>query len=408
MKVRPRIFLEGNFFVDLEPGSPSARVLEDGDDPIPTTQTSAPVQFGDLLAALQSDTRADLQTFLKEYAKGLAGGGARGFNRSIRYWEDAYRSSALANDASLGIEPTRDVQRLLEGQAGTARGLAEDEEALKGVVTNLNATVGALAREDAALEASIPLLRDTLQVAQPALRSLNDSLPSLRRFAVDALPATRSSLPMLRASLPFITQLRLLARPSELRGLAQQLRVQTPRLVRLNQTTIPLLEQGRALSACTNEVLVPYVNLTVPDPDFPQNSGTVAHQIQRSFPGLSGESRLSDGGTQYFHAMGVPLGDRVRPGSPTDGGRQPPPRRPDQPCELQELPNLHAPGGPVASFPVTSGSPTAANQASFRPREDVNPERTGELLLKAKRLFTQAERRRELRLERRLAEGASR
>ena len=402
MKVRPRIFLEGNFFVDLEPGSPSARVLEDSDDPIPTTQTSAPVQFGDLLAALQSDTRADLQVFLQEYAKGLQGGGARGFNRSIPYWEPAYKNGAIANDASLGLEPTRDVQRLLKGQAGTARGLVEDEEALKGVVTNLSITTGALAREDVALEASIPLLRDTLRVGQPALKSLNDSLPSLRRFAIDALPATRSSLPTLDASVPFITQLRLLVRPSELRGLAQELRVQTPRLVRLNRVTIPLLEQGRALSACTNNVLVPFINSTVPDPSFPANTGRVNQQIQRSFPGLSGESRLSDGGTQYFHAMAVALGDSVRPGSPTDGGRQPPPRRPDQPCELQELPNLHAPGGLTVNFPVTSGSPTAANQSSFRPR-DISPERRGELMLKAKRLFQQAERRKQARLERRLA-----
>ena len=30
-KIRPRIFLEGNFFVDLKPGSPSAPKLDDGD-----------------------------------------------------------------------------------------------------------------------------------------------------------------------------------------------------------------------------------------------------------------------------------------------------------------------------------------------------------------------------------------
>ena len=404
LKIRPRIFLEGNFFVDIEPGSPSAPAIEDGGEPIPTTQTAAPVQFGDLLAALQSDTRADLQVFLKEYAKGLENGGADGFNRSIQYWEPAYKFGAIANDASLGLEPTRDLQRVLKGQAGTARGLAEDEEALKGVVTNLAVTTGALAREDAALEASIPLLRDTLQVAQPALKSLNDSLPSLRRFAVDALPATRSSRPTLEASVPFITQLRLLARPSELRGLAQELRVQTPHLVRLNQTTIPLLKQGRALSACTNKVLVPFINMRLPDLDFPDINGTVNQQIQRSFPGLSGESRLSDGGTQYFHAMAVPIGERVRPGSPTDGGRQPPPRRPDQPCEIQELPNLRAPGGLAINYPVTSGSPTAANQSSFQPR-NIPPERTSELLLKAKRLFDQIERKEAARLQRRSEEA---
>jgi phospholipid/cholesterol/gamma-HCH transport system substrate-binding protein len=85
LKVRPRIFLEGNFFVDLRPGSPSAPVLHDGAT-IPVSQTAGPVQFGDLLSTLQSDTRADLQSFLREFASGLRGAGARGFNQSIPYW----------------------------------------------------------------------------------------------------------------------------------------------------------------------------------------------------------------------------------------------------------------------------------------------------------------------------------
>src|SRR5690349_8400534 len=44
MKVRPRIFLEGNFFVDLKPGTPNAPVLKENGT-IPIAQTSAPVQF---------------------------------------------------------------------------------------------------------------------------------------------------------------------------------------------------------------------------------------------------------------------------------------------------------------------------------------------------------------------------
>jgi hypothetical protein len=31
--------------------------------------------------------------------------------------------------------------------------------------------------------------------------------------------------------------------------------------------------------------------------------------------------------------------------------------RPDIPCEEQELPNLHAPGGPIPAFPVLEHSP---------------------------------------------------
>src|SRR5215217_4659243 len=85
VKVRTRIFLEGNFFVDLQPGSPSAPRMPDGGT-IPIQRTAAPVQFGQLLTALQSDTREDLKVFLREYSKGLSSKGGQGFNDSIRYW----------------------------------------------------------------------------------------------------------------------------------------------------------------------------------------------------------------------------------------------------------------------------------------------------------------------------------
>jgi phospholipid/cholesterol/gamma-HCH transport system substrate-binding protein len=360
LKIRPRIFLEGNFFVDLEPGSPSAKELDDGDT-IPVTQTAAPVQWGDLLTALQSDTRADLQTFLREYSKGLDRGGAEGFNEAIRYWEPAYRNSSLANDATLGQDPNHDLQRVLRGQQKTFAAIAKDERALKDLVTNFNVTAGAFAREDQALAASIPALRNTLRVGHPALESLDSALPSLRAFARDALPGVRSSDETLAASLPFITQARLLMSERELRGTARVLRQTIPDVVAFNRTSVPFLRENRALSACTNNVLVPFMDLKIPNPESGiegQNSDQpVRAQLQRGFPGLSGESRLSDGNNQYFHAGATPPGDRVRPGPPPDGGSMPMTHRPDMPCENQELPNLHAPGGPIPAFPVLQESP---------------------------------------------------
>ena len=357
IKVRPRIFLEGNFFVDIKPGSPSAPVLEDGGDPIPVTQTAAPVQFGDLLAALESDTRADLQTFLKEYSAGLAGKGARGFNQSFRNGEEAFKNTAIVNDASLGLEPTRDVQRLLRGQAKTFAALVKDESALKSLVTDFNTTAGAFASEDAALEATLPALRDVLRVGSPALASLNSSLPSLRAFAVDALPGVRSSAPTLEASLPFIRQVRALVSPEELQSVARQLRRHLPALTRLNRRMIPFLNQARLLSSCTNEVLVPFSNTPIPNPDEAENSGqTFVDQANRGLVGLSGESRLSDGNNTFFHTSLVPAPRKVRPAPPPDGGDQPPPRRPDVACETQESPNLEAPGGDAMDFPSSSAA----------------------------------------------------
>jgi phospholipid/cholesterol/gamma-HCH transport system substrate-binding protein len=360
LKIRPRIFLEGNFFVDLEPGSPSGENLPDG-GVIPVTQTAAPVQFGDLLTALQRDTRSDLQTFLREYSKGLSGGGAEGFNQAIKYWKPAYLNSSLANDATLGQDPDHDIQRLLKGQQKTFAALVKDENALKGLVTNFNVTAAAFAREDVALAESVPALRDTLKIGYPALGSLDAALPSLRAFAHDALPGVKSSDPTLAASMPFITQARLLMSENELRGTARVLRQTIPDLVKFDQTSVPFLRESRALSACTNNVLVPFMGLKIPNPETgneAENSDQpVRAQLQRGMPGLSGESRLSDGNNQFFHAGAVPPGNRVRPGPPPDGGSMPMPHRPDIPCETQELPNMHAPGGPIPAFPITDSTP---------------------------------------------------
>ena len=347
IQVRSRIFLEGNFFVDIKPGSPSADEVDSGDT-IPMDQTSAPVQLGDVLNSLQSDTREDLKTFLDEYGKSLRGGGAEAFNRSIKYWKEAYRNSSLAQDATLGSDPERDIRRVVKGQADTFGALVEDEVALKDLITNFNITANALAREDDSLEATLPALRSTLVRGQPALAALNAALPSVRGFARDALPGVQSSGPTLEASVPFIRQLRGLVSEPELKRAARVLRRYMPDLVALNRGSVPLFEQGRALSECTSHTLVPFANADFPDPDFPDNSGTVTRRSSAVL-GLSGESRQADANAPSSLPAPRPCRwrRRSRPAPPLDGGNQPPPQRPDVPCETQDPPNLNAPGGSV-------------------------------------------------------------
>src|SRR4051812_37057678 len=71
LKIRPRIFLEGNFFIDVSPGTPGAPELEDNDAPIPVTQTATPVQLDQVLTSLQSNARDDLQSVLQSYGNAL-------------------------------------------------------------------------------------------------------------------------------------------------------------------------------------------------------------------------------------------------------------------------------------------------------------------------------------------------
>ena len=143
---------------------------------------------------------------------------------------------------------------------------------------------------------------------------------------------------------PALAQVRALLRPSELRGTARVLRRRAPDLFALLDRSVGVFEQGRAAAACTDEVLVPFINTDFPDPDFPANSGTVNQKLQRTFVGLAGESRLNDANQSFFHTSFVDPGTAVRPAPPPDGGVNPPPRRPDVPCETQEKPNLSAPG----------------------------------------------------------------
>jgi phospholipid/cholesterol/gamma-HCH transport system substrate-binding protein len=351
VKVRPRIFLEGNMFVDIQPGTPESPELKSGGS-IPASQTAAPVQFEQVLRVLQRDTRTDLQTLFKEFALGLDGGGAEAFNRSIKFWKPAYQYSSLANDATLGTEP-HDLSKLVRGQAKVFRSLSSDEQALGDLVTNLNTTFAAFASQDQNLRASIPALDNVLKVGNPALASLNDSLPSLRQFARD-----------------------------ELRGLAADLRPTIPALAKLNANTIPFLEQSRALSACTSNVLVPFATKPIPDPVFNIPNSSFLHDSNHGFVGLAGESRINDGNTPMFHVQqgagpfsvvqtSADLGKLVSFGGLDfkPEGTMPakpdhrPVFRPGTPCEKQEVADLNAPRGAAEALANPDPQPTAADKA---------------------------------------------
>ena len=144
-KIRPRIFLEGNFFVDVTPGT-SSKEVADG-HVFPVNQTATPVQLDQVLTALQTDTREDLKTTLREYAAGLKGKGAKGFNESIKYWKPAYRDSAIVSEALLG-EKEHDLSGYINRSGVVAGALDRHRESLKDLITNFRVTAGAFAREN--------------------------------------------------------------------------------------------------------------------------------------------------------------------------------------------------------------------------------------------------------------------
>jgi ABC-type transporter Mla subunit MlaD len=351
IKIRPRIFLEGNYFVDVKPGSPSAPALGDGDT-VPVQQTAAPVQFGELLTALQTDTRRDLQDVLDEYGRGLSGRGGAGYNASIRYWEPAYRDSAIVNEATLGILE-HDLSGYVDSAGAVAEAFDRDPAALKSLISDFATTAQALAVESTNLSALINELPRTLEAGYRALGSLNAAFPSFRRFIAAMRPAARSSRPALEAALPFVTQMRLLMSRPELRGLVAQLRATVPSLVKLNRGGVGLQQQIRALSSCQNTVVLPWTADTVPDTKF-KATGPVYQEAPKSLPGLAGESRSFDANGQYVRSLASTAnfsfatgdGRRFYTTEPIQGIQPPkalngrPPLMPNVPCETQQPPDL--------------------------------------------------------------------
>jgi phospholipid/cholesterol/gamma-HCH transport system substrate-binding protein len=350
VSIRPRIFLEGNFFVDLHPGSPSAPVIDDGDT-IDIQQTTTPVQLDQILTALQSDTRQDLKRLLRELSTGLAERGGAGFNRSIPYWEPAYRDTAIVNDALHGSEP-HDLSGYIKNAGAVAEALDQNSVQLQSLITDFNTTARAFAVKDTQLASAIGELPKTLRVGRSSLAALNDAFPAVRRLAADFRPGVRSSGPAIDATLPLARELNLLVSRKELRGLVADLRPTVPALARLNNATVPLLEQVRPASSCQNQVIIPWSLDKIEDRTFPA-IGPVYQEQVKPLGGLAGESRSGDPNGQWFRVLlsggiyAYPAGlDRfMLTTNPIEGANPPKPAgrspyKPEVPCETQQPPDL--------------------------------------------------------------------
>jgi phospholipid/cholesterol/gamma-HCH transport system substrate-binding protein len=382
--IRPRIFLEGNFFVDIHPGSPSAPVAPSGFT-FPIQQGVEPVQFDQVLGALQSDTRHNLQILLEQYGTAVKQGGPS-YNASIQYWLPAYKYTAIVAHDFLGYQPN-DLSTWIDTGGTVAQALDTHPQTLQNLVTDFNTTAAAFARENIALENAVAQLPKTLSAAIPAFNSLNAAFPPVETLANRLIPGVQSTSPMVDASLPFFTQLRLLVQPSELQGLAKDLRPTIPALDKLTKATIPFMKnEVRPASSCVANVIYPWTQLTVPDPHFNASNGFPPRKVYVEavdyLPGLNGESRNFDPNGPYIRVgltgqgsfvytlangtFGTAVAPLVaaQPAMPP-GGKRPPLAGgdiPNYPCETQPaITDLSAPTSnqftatSVGGLPVVGG-----------------------------------------------------
>ncbi|MFP5388260.1 MAG: MlaD family protein, partial [Thermoleophilia bacterium] len=279
--IRPRIFLEGNFFIDLSPGSPSAPELH-SDDTIPVSRTSTWVQIDEVLTALQAPVRADLGHLLESYGTALTSkptaaedatqepevrgkSAGEALNGAFHYGGNAGRYSAQVTNALLGTQP-HDLSRLVAGAGRAFGALAKNEDDLKGLIVNFDVFTGALAAQSANLSTTVNRLAPTLKNFHGSLVSLNKALPPLRAWAIEMTPAVAELPAVIKAGKPWLAQVRPLLSGKEAGGTAKLLREATPGLTGATQAGKAIaLPQLNRISLCTTKVLVPTGNQVIND-----------------------------------------------------------------------------------------------------------------------------------------------
>jgi phospholipid/cholesterol/gamma-HCH transport system substrate-binding protein len=411
MKIRPRLFLEGNFFIDLKPGTPSAEELPDG-GMIPVSQTSIPVQLDQILTTLQSDTRRSLQDTLIGFGEALDSEptaaddadqdpdvqgltGAQGLNKALETAIGALRDSAIAADSLRGTAP-RDLSRLIKGVAGTSRGLGRNEAQLRELFTDFNTAMAALASRAPQLEQTVELLGPTAANLRKGLASVNAALPPSRAFARDIIPGLRATPAGVEAIEPWLAQATAFFGPDELGGLLEDLGPATRDLARVTHTSRELTPKADDFNRCITEVLIPTGNIKVDDGEFSANTENYK-EFWHAVVGQAGEGQGFDGNGPLLR-LSAPGGSRTITSGKTNYQLQSlhasatlpllrtspafpnkvPPLRRDKPCHENPVPDVNGPSsvGPAdGSMPNAAAPPIPPKGLGAQPAADATAAR---------------------------------
>jgi ABC-type transporter Mla subunit MlaD len=382
--IRPRLFLGGNYFLDLRPGSPSAPDLPDGGS-IPVTRTATAVELDQVLTGLQRPARKDLGDLLEGYGSALADkptpkndigmdpdvvglSGAEAINKTFDYGGRAGKSSSQVSQALLG-EQAGDLRGLIKASGSVFQQLASRESQLSDLITNFSITTGAFAAEATSLQDTLAQLAPTLEQAQDQLPAINATFPVLRAYARELTPSVKELPSTIRAGTPWLFQADKLMGKNELAGIVGDLHKATPRLSAGTSNLTGLLDQLGKLSRCQSDVLVPTGDIVINDQfstgqptfrDFFYGTASEAGE-GANFDGNGPFLRVQPGGGPVSvsepYPQGLPPNDLLNWGRSIAPpiGTQPlkpakaPPIRPDVDCSTNAVPNLNGPQAAIGA-----------------------------------------------------------
>jgi phospholipid/cholesterol/gamma-HCH transport system substrate-binding protein len=389
--IRPRLFLEGNFYVQLAPGTLSAPAMPDGGT-IPVSRTTEPVQLDQVLDAFPANIRGQLQQMLQGLGQALdtkpSSADKRGLDPAVRGLTGAQainktfdtsvaslRDSAIVSGSLTG--PTgKQLSQTISGFARASQGLAAANRQLTALVSDFDTTMRATAAEQQPLRRTVALLAPTARHADAAFGALDAAIPATQEFS-DALATGLGQLPTtIDAAYPWLSQALPLLSQSELRGLLSELAPASGALAMLVHDELRFLPKIDQFDRCITGVFLPTGNIVVKD--GPLSSGVPNYrEFWYAMAGQAAEGQGADGNGDFLRigASGGPYtiqsGKSVYLGAIDEGFAQlpakplrtrpaypnrVPPLQRSVPCYTQPIPNVN---GPASLGPADGSRPNA-------------------------------------------------
>jgi phospholipid/cholesterol/gamma-HCH transport system substrate-binding protein len=377
LAIKPRLLLEGNFYVRVSPGTPGAPELRSGAI-VPRSRTSVPVQLDQVLDVFDLATRGALHRSIAGLAGALGKGtfpardahdnrrGYNGLRRAVRALDGALGSVAQVAHSARGERPG-DLGGAVQYTSQVTEQLARDPVALADLVTSFNRFTRALATEDRALSASLGGVDGVVRAAPPSLRALDAALPIVTDFGGALRPAMRAAPDPLRKMNGLLAQLRGIVGRRELPALLGELEPVTARLPELEGRLRELLPLVTPINRCLSARVVPTLNTKIQDGPNTTNDPVWLDMLHA----VTGTTGLVPG----FDGNGVALRLGIAEGPSTIRGVIPgigqiagigpdilgvrptwlgsgvePPYRPDEWCTKQPQPDLHKRSGPAPTW----------------------------------------------------------
>jgi ABC-type transporter Mla subunit MlaD len=389
--IRDRLFLEGSYYIQLDPGSPSAPIAGDGFT-IPVSNTSYPVQFYQFLSTFDLPVRRSLENALMTLNEGFSppagqratpeNSGAGGFKSAVPQFTPTLKDIAWVSQAFRGTAPG-DAERLLASASDVTSTLQGSSSQLADLVTSLDRLSGALAATDGSLGQSIAGLDQTLQISPPALAAIDRSLPPLVNLGMALDPSLKVAPPLVDALTKTVNQLgAIVALPERTRLLDALYNTFTgfPTTLKELSNLFPIT---KGVTDCLRTHVTPILTQTVPDGSL-SSGRPVWQDFAHMLSGLSGAAQNFDGNGYWIRLISsignnaisvgqLPLLGQmvgVSPGSSGIQGARPrwvgdlqsADFRPDVPCSSQPLPTLAAATAPADLHHAGYAAPPTAAQ----------------------------------------------